>query len=100
MKNKTTLIKRLLAATGVIALLFLSSCTKDEVFNSGVTREFSLRSAANGATYNIKVGYLSITTHLKNMQPSMCWTEKKYLVSWLTGAGKFLINMPKRMYWW
>ena len=56
MKNKKILIKRLLAATGVIALLFLSSCTKDEVFNSGVTREFTLQSAANGATYDIKVG--------------------------------------------
>lgn len=57
MKNKTGLIKRLLTATSVIMLLFfLSSCTKDEVFTSGVIKEFTLQSAANGATYEIRVG--------------------------------------------
>lgn len=56
MGNKKTLIKRLLTATSVIALLYLSSCTKDEVFNSGVIKEFTLQSTANGATYDIKVG--------------------------------------------
>lgn len=56
MKSKTILIKRLLTATSAILLLFLlSSCTKDEVFNTGVTKEFSLQSSANGATYEIKV---------------------------------------------
>ena len=58
MKNKTVFIKTLLTATGAFLMLMflLSSCTKDEVFNSGVTKEFSLQSAANGATYDIRVG--------------------------------------------
>ena len=57
MKSKTILIKRLLTATSAILLLFLlSSCTKDEVFNAGAIKEFTLQSAANGATYDIKVG--------------------------------------------
>ncbi len=57
MKNKTVLINRLLSASSAIIMLFLlSSCTKDEVFSSGVTKEFTLQSAANGATYDIKVG--------------------------------------------
>jgi len=57
MKNKTSLIKRLLTVTSAITLLLLlSSCTKDEVFNSGVIKEFTLQSAANGAAYDIKVG--------------------------------------------
>jgi predicted alpha/beta superfamily hydrolase len=56
MKNKTVLIKRLVATASTILLLFfLGSCKKD-VFNSGVTKEFTLQSAANGATYEIKVG--------------------------------------------
>lgn len=57
MKSKTIFIKRLLTVSSAIMLLFLlSSCKKDEVFNSGVTREFTLQSAANGASYDIKVG--------------------------------------------
>ena len=57
MKNKTVLINRLLSAVSAIIMLFLlSSCTKDEVFTSGVTKEFTLQSTANGATYDIRVG--------------------------------------------
>jgi predicted alpha/beta superfamily hydrolase len=56
MKNRTILIKRLRSTTSLILLVFLlSSCTK-EIFNSGVTREVTLQSVANGASYNIKVG--------------------------------------------
>jgi len=57
MKSKTGLIKNLLATSAtIIILLFLSSCTKDEAFNSGVVKEFTLQSTANGANYDIKVG--------------------------------------------
>lgn len=56
MKKKIVLIKSIRSATGFILLLFLlSSCTK-ELFNSGITKEFTLQSSANGATYNIQVG--------------------------------------------
>jgi uncharacterized protein len=56
MKSKTVLIKRLFTITSAIILVFLlSSCTK-EVFNSGATKEFIVQSAADGASYNIKVG--------------------------------------------
>jgi len=57
MKNKIVLIKRLLSTSSAIMMLFLlSSCTKDEVFKTGATKEFTLQSTANGATYAIKVG--------------------------------------------
>lgn len=57
MNNKTVLIKRLLATSSAIMMMsLLSSCTKDEVFNVGETKEFTLQSTANGATYDIKVG--------------------------------------------
>lgn len=56
MKSTTVLIKKLLTATSVIALiLFLGSCKK-ETFNTGITKEFTLQSVANGASYQIKVG--------------------------------------------
>jgi len=56
MKKKIVLIKSIRSATGFILLLFLlNSCTK-ELFNSGITKEFTLQSSANGATYNIQVG--------------------------------------------
>jgi uncharacterized protein len=56
MKTRTVLIKKPGSTTGLLLLVFLlNSCTK-EVFNSGVTKEFTLRSVANGASYNIKVG--------------------------------------------
>lgn len=57
MKTKTISIQRLIRSTSVIVLLLLqSSCIKDEAFISGETREFTLQSTANGATYDIKVG--------------------------------------------
>ncbi len=56
MKIKTFLFRKPSSAGKLMLLVFLlHSCTK-EVFNSGVTREFTLRSFANGAFYNIKVG--------------------------------------------
>jgi uncharacterized protein len=57
MKIKTVLIRRIVAAPGAMMLLFLlNSCAKYEVFNAGAVKEFTLKSAANGADYNIKVG--------------------------------------------
>ena len=56
MKNENVLIQKLIA--GVIAILMvflLGSCTKEE-FISGETKEFTLKSAANSASYDIKVG--------------------------------------------
>ena len=55
MRIKTVLIKGLFASGAIMLLFSLSSCKK-EVFTSGVKNEFSLQSAANGASYNIKVG--------------------------------------------
>jgi hypothetical protein len=51
MKNKTFSIKRLPATASTILLLFLLESCKKEILNSGVTKEFTLQSAANGATY-------------------------------------------------
>lgn len=57
MKNKTVLSKRLLATSSAIIMMFLlSSCTKDEVYNAGETKEFTLLSTSNGASYDIKIG--------------------------------------------
>ena len=57
MKNKIVSIKNQLTTSGaIIMLLLISSCTKDEAFKSGVTKEFNLQSTANGASYDIKVG--------------------------------------------
>ena len=56
MKKRTVLIKRLVAITGAIMMMFLLGSCKKEVFNSGVTKEFTLQSVANGASYDIKVG--------------------------------------------
>ena len=56
MKSKTVLIKKLLTATSVIALILLLGSCKKETFNSGITKEFTLQSTANGASYEIKVG--------------------------------------------
>lgn len=56
MKRRTGWINRIKATAGIILmLLLLGSCTK-ELFNSGETKEFTLRSNTNGASYNIKVG--------------------------------------------
>jgi len=57
MKNNSASNRRILAASSAIMLLFfLGSCTKDEIFTSGMVNEFTLQSTANGATYEIKVG--------------------------------------------
>ncbi len=57
MKSKPVLIRKMLTATSAILFVFLlSSCTKDEIFNSGAVKEFVLKSTANGATYQIKIG--------------------------------------------
>jgi uncharacterized protein len=56
MKSKTILVKRLFAASTIMLLFLLVSCTKDEIIKSGVVKEFTLQSAANGASYDIKVG--------------------------------------------
>jgi predicted alpha/beta superfamily hydrolase len=56
MKNTAKRIRNLsVIAVSMILLSFLGSCKK-EVFNPELTREFSLQSIANGATYDIKVG--------------------------------------------
>ena len=56
MQSKTGLTKKLLGAAAVIALIFLlGSCSK-EVFDSGITKEFTLTSNVNGASYDIRVG--------------------------------------------
>jgi hypothetical protein len=56
MKKKTVLLKRILASTSAIMLLFLFGSCEKEVFNAGVTNAFTLQSFANGASYDIKVG--------------------------------------------
>jgi uncharacterized protein len=55
MKIKETASTRLFATTAIILVFFLSSCKK-EAFTSGENKTFSLKSAANGANYDIKVG--------------------------------------------
>lgn len=55
-KNKSRMLKNVPAITIAIMLLsFFVSCTK-ELFSPELTREFSIQSTANGATYDIKVG--------------------------------------------
>jgi predicted alpha/beta superfamily hydrolase len=55
-KNKSMMFKNIPAiAIAIMLLSFLGSCKK-EVFSPELTREFSIQSTANGATYNIKVG--------------------------------------------
>lgn len=57
MNSKSSLIKGLqTAATALISLFLLNSCAKDEIFNTGVTKEFTMQAAAYGANYDIKVG--------------------------------------------
>lgn len=56
MKKSTVFIKKINTISFIlIFLLSIVSCKK-EAFNSGITKEFSLQSATNGATYDIKVG--------------------------------------------
>ena len=56
MKKRFDLIKRLLVATSASTLLFQLASCKKEVFNAGLTTEFTLQSVSNGAAYEIKVG--------------------------------------------
>lgn len=56
MKKKKGLIKSGRSVMGLLLLTFLLiSCSKEK-FDSGITKEFSLKSNVNGATYNIQVG--------------------------------------------
>lgn len=55
-KNKSWMFNNVPAITiAIILLSFLVSCRK-EIFSAELTREFSIQSTANGATYDIKVG--------------------------------------------
>lgn len=56
MKSKPALIKKLFTTTIVIASVLLLASCKKETFNSGIVKEFTLQSNANGASYEIKVG--------------------------------------------
>lgn len=56
MKSRTVLLKKLFKATSVIALILILGSCKKETFNAGITKEFTLQSTANGASYQIKVG--------------------------------------------
>lgn len=79
-KNKSMLFKNMPAIAVAIALLsFLGSCKK-EVFSPELTREFSIQSTANGATYDIKVGLPS------NYDPSV---EKYATIYVLDGEEDF-----------
>lgn len=55
-KNRSMMFKNFpTIAIAIILLSFLESCKK-EAFSPELTREFSIQSTANGATYDIKVG--------------------------------------------
>lgn len=56
MKSKTGLTKTLFAVTGLIGLILLLGSCEKETFSSGIIKEFTLQSNANGASYEIKVG--------------------------------------------
>jgi uncharacterized protein len=55
MKTKTRRLLNSIAALSTIMLLFTVSSCKKEVFTQGTVKSFSLQSAANGVTYDIKV---------------------------------------------
>ena len=55
MKTKTRLLLNSIAALCTAMLLFTVSSCKKEVFSQGTVKSFSLQSAANGVTYDIKV---------------------------------------------
>lgn len=56
MKNNAVMLQSIRTIASAIMLVFLfDSCQKEE-FDPLFTKEFSIQSAANGATYNIKVG--------------------------------------------
>ena len=76
MKNNSAYNRRILAASSAIMLLFfLDSCTKDEIFTSGMVNEFTLQSTANGASYEIKVGMPA------NYNPSAEKYAKNYVMN-------------------
>jgi len=55
-KNKSKMFKNIpTIAIAIMLLSFLGSCKK-EVFSPELTKEISIQSTANGATYDIKVG--------------------------------------------
>lgn len=56
MKNYGVMLKRVGTIASVMMLFFLFSSCEKEVFDPALTQEFAMRSTANGATYNIKVG--------------------------------------------
>lgn len=56
MKNTTVLTKRLYTISSAFIVIFFWVSCKKEVFDLGLTKEFSIQSVANGANYNIKVG--------------------------------------------
>jgi predicted alpha/beta superfamily hydrolase len=56
MKKKIVLLKRIFATASTITMLTLLGSCKKEIFNSGVTKEFTIQSAYTGASYYIKVG--------------------------------------------
>jgi predicted alpha/beta superfamily hydrolase len=56
MKKRTVYASRLLTQMGMAALILLFVSCKKETFESGTTKEFTLVSAAYGASYDIKVG--------------------------------------------
>lgn len=56
MKNYGVMLKRVGTIASVMMLFSLFSSCEKEVFDPALTHEFAIRSTANGATYNIKVG--------------------------------------------
>ncbi|MBK7873610.1 MAG: alpha/beta hydrolase [Saprospiraceae bacterium] len=56
MKNNAVLFKGMLTIAITMMLFFLFNSCEKEVFDPALTHEFAIRSTANGATYNIKVG--------------------------------------------
>jgi predicted alpha/beta superfamily hydrolase len=56
MKSKAIRLVRMFSTiSSFLVILLLDSCKKDEIVKSGVVKEFTLRSTANGATYQIRV---------------------------------------------
>jgi uncharacterized protein len=55
MKTKTRRLLKYIAAFCTVMLLYTVSSCKKEVFNQGTVKSFSLQSAVNGVTYDIKV---------------------------------------------
>lgn len=50
------MIQRILTTASAIMLVFMFHSCQKEVFDPVLTKEFSIQAAANGATYDIKVG--------------------------------------------